>query len=362
MTSLESNEHRWEAEINRRTGQGDGLEFTLAAFAHSVGAAVTDPVLIAFVDQLVTSGKAKRIEAFCCPICTRVLVAQLSECLYCHTNFQQEGVETLVEYFYRLAGANSRDIRWVIVIHGMNSRAPWQEEFSWQIANRLRYSAPVLIYKYGWATIDVLVMPLHRRLAKRLGERIRIAIKQATDSGRPSRPDIIAHSFGTRLFSLILNDPDFHDLAFGRVITAGSIVRPDFDWCSLIASGRVEAVMNHVGAKDSAVPLAQYTIPGAGPGGKEGYACTSTLNVRNTGFGHSDFFVPSNLRAQIADGGLWYSFLTKPLAHFKPAGTFVPEVRWQPASRPIRGVARVVLYVVFCIVGPLSWIRRRFDP
>ncbi|EPJ76908.1 hypothetical protein CFII64_27413 [Pseudomonas sp. CFII64] len=105
--------------------------------------------------------------------------------------------------------------------------------------------------------------PLHRRLARRLGERIRIAIQQGTDSERPFRPDVIAHSGGTQLFSLILEDPDFHDLKPGRVIRAGSIVRPEFDWSRHIASGRVEAVMNHVVAKDSAVPLAQYTIPGA---------------------------------------------------------------------------------------------------
>ncbi|WKC47349.1 hypothetical protein [Pseudomonas veronii] len=366
MTPFEAQERRWEAEINRRTGQGDGLEFTLAHFAKSVGADANDPALISFFNNLVRSTAARRIEACRCPLCASVLPADtvetLASCPYCQADFQQEGVEIIVDYFYRLEGANSRDIRWVIVIHGMNSRAPWQEEFSWQIANRLRYSAPVLIYKYGWATIDVLITPLHRRLARRLGDRIRIAIKQATGSERPSKPDIIAHSFGTRLFSLILEDPDFQDLEFGRVITAGSIVRPDFDWSSHIESGRVEAVMNHVGGKDSAVPLAHYTIPGAGPGGKVGYASMSTLNVSNPQFGHSDFFVPQNLRTQIAEGGLWYDFLTRPLAHFRPHGAFVPALKWQPACWPVRALIRTLLYAVFCVAGPLSWLRRKIDP
>lgn len=56
------------------------------------------------------------------------------------------------------------------------------------------------------------------------------------------------------LLSLVLDDPNFEDLNLGRVITAGSIIPPDFDWDRLIASGRVEAVLNHVGAKDTAVP------------------------------------------------------------------------------------------------------------
>ncbi|MER8583357.1 hypothetical protein NKG95_32550 [Mesorhizobium sp. M1423] len=283
-------------------------------------------------------------------------------CPYCHTDYQQEGKEVLVEYFYRLEGQTSRDIRWMIVIHGMNSRAKWQEEFSWEIANRLRYSAPVLIYKYGWATIDVLARWLHRRLAKRLGERIRVAIEQAIERQRPPRPDIIAHSFGTHLLSLILENPDFEDLKFGRIITAGSIVRPDFDWERQIASGRVEAVLNHVAAKDKAVPFSQYVIPGAGPGGRAGYAAKAILNVRNMDFGHSDFFEPDNLRLLIADGGLWHSFLTHPLSHFSPNGAFAPNRAWKPAPLLLRGLARTLGYTLFCLIAPLSWLRRRLDP
>lgn len=187
----------------------------------------------------------------------------------------------------------------------MNSRAKWQEEFSWQIANRLRYSAPVLIYKYGWATIDVLVCWLHRKLASRLGERMRIAIAQAEASQRPTRPDIIAHSFGTHLLSMVLTDPDFEDLKFGRVVTAGSIIRPDFDWDSLIENDRVEAVLNHVGGKDKPVLISQFVIPCTGPGGRVGYTANKAINVCIPTFKHSDFFLTENLRAQIAHGGLW---------------------------------------------------------
>ncbi|TBA29352.1 lipase family protein [Rhizobium ruizarguesonis] len=270
-------------------------------------------------------------------------------------------MDVLNECFYRLVGEDSRDVRWMIVVHGMNSRAQWQEEFSWQIANRLRYSAPVLIYKYGWATIDVLVRWLHRRLAKRLGERIRIAITQALASQRPSKPDIVAHSFGTHLLSLVLDDPEFEDLSFGRIITAGSIVRPDFDWDRLIANGRVEAILNHVGAKDIAVPAAQFTIPGTGPGGRFGYVAKNAINVCEPTFRHSDFFDPANLRAQIADGGLWHSFLTRPLEHFTPEGRFVPP-HWNRAPLAARAAARSVGYAVFVLAAPFSWLRRQMDP
>lgn len=75
-------------------------------------------------------------------------------------------------------------------------------------------------------------------------------------------------------------------------ITARSTIRPDFDWGRHVNSGRIEAVLNHVGAKDGSVPFAHYTIPGTGPGpgGKVGYTSGAAYNVRNRDFGHSNFF------------------------------------------------------------------------
>lgn len=357
---------RWQAEIERRVALGVELEFTLAQFARAVAIDAHDDALQVFFERLIASDAARRIAAFRCPIlgCGRALPLDVAPtvCPHCHTDYRHEGVEAIAEPFYRLVGETSRDIRWVIVIHGMNSRAKWQEEFSWEIANRLSYSAPVLIYKYGWATIDVFARWQHRRLARQLGERIRIAIGQAEKSRLPTRPDIIAHSFGTLLLAQVLEDPAFADLNYGRIITAASIVRPDFDWDRLIDEGRVEAVLNHVGARDGAVPCAQYAIPGAGPGGVAGYGAVRVLNVRAEGYGHSGFFIPDNLRALIARDGLWHGFLTRPLAHFRPVGTFVAEPQWRPAPILARAVTRGLAYTVFGVVAPFSWLRRRFDP
>jgi len=357
---------RWQAEVERRLGQGVELEFTLGQFALAVGAAPGDGALHAFLDGLVSAAIALRSDAYRCPMapCARLLPAGTANtvCPFCLADFQQEGVAPEVEPAYRLVGESSRDIRWVIVIHGMNSRAKWQEAFSWEIANRLSYSAPVLIYKYGWATIDVFARWLHERLARRLGERMRIAIEEAQKSRLPDRPDIIAHSFGTLLLSRVLENPAFADLKFGRIITAASIVRPDFDWDRLIEQGRVEAVLNHVGGRDRAVPLAQFVIPGAGPGGKVGYLAAATLNVRADHYGHSGFFIPENLGAAISRHGLWQAFLTRPLAHFRPAGAFVPGPHWRPAPLPLRLCTRALAYGLFWVLAPFSWLRRRLDP
>ncbi|WP_437880085.1 hypothetical protein [Pseudomonas sp. LRF_L74] len=361
-----SPETRWETEIARRLEQGQGLEFSRAQFAQAVDSQADDSTLLAFLDSLVNSARARRIEAYRCPMraCGKMLPAGAdgTSCPYCHSDYKEQGEAPIAEHFYRLNGEISRDIRWVIVIHGMNSRAKWQEEFSWEIANRLSYSAPVLIYKYGWATIDVLARWMHRRLARNLGERIRIAIRQAEKSHRPTAPDIVVHSFGSHLLSLVLQNPAFDDLRFGRIITAASIVRPDFDWDRHIACGRIEAILNHVGDKDRAVPFAQFFIPGAGPGGRAGYLAKSTLNVRTESFGHSGFFIAENLRVLISREGLWHGFLTRPLAHFHPEGAFTPKPDWKRAPLPLRCVARLLAWTIFCALAPLSWLRRRLDP
>lgn len=92
----------------------------------------------------------------------------------------------------------------MIVVHGMNTRAPWQEDLSWLIANKLKYAAPVLIHKYGWATIDVLVTPRHHQLAKSLGNKIRRTTEYARARELTAVPDILVHSFGSRIFTLVL--------------------------------------------------------------------------------------------------------------------------------------------------------------
>ena len=145
----------------------------------------------------------------------------------------------------------------MIVVHATNSRSCWQEDSTWRIASRVHYSAPVLIYKYGWATIDVLVAWRHRHLARDLGARVRRAISDARTHGITDRPDIVVHSFGSRLFTLLLADPVFADLAFGRVICAGSVVRPAFNCRAHIDAGRIEGVRNHVAGQHTAVPFAR---------------------------------------------------------------------------------------------------------
>lgn len=363
--SEDSPEERWANEISSRVERGENREFSGVQFAHQVGE-IDVARVVAFLRKVVEWGSATEFTVFVCPMdtCRRPLPNGVDPvaCPHCRTDFVEADLKPITESFFRLTGTISRDIRWMVVIHGMNSRAPWQEVFSWEIANQLKYSAPVLIYKYGWATIEVLLAPVHRKMARKMGERLRSAIETARAMGRPDRPDVIAHSFGTRLFSLVLEDPTFTDLKFGRVITAGSIIRPDFDWERHFDDDRVEAVMNHVAAKDGSVPFAQWCIPGSGPGGKVGYMSRSVINVRNDTFGHSSFFELCNLTNLIGKNGLWHSFLTRPLQFFKPQGLFVKADGWNEPSPWLTAIPRALGFLIFCGVGVVSWLRRVVDP
>lgn len=360
MTAMDDSA-RWQAEIDRRLNTGDGLEFELTDFATAACTPSDSAELAVFLNAKVDEGAAKRIEALRCPKsgCRARLSAAgapYAICPTCLTDYETEDLTPEPMIFYRLRGDLSRDIRWMFVIHGMNSRAPWQEDFSWRIANELKYSAPVLIHKYGWATVDVLVTAMHRRLAKSLGQRMRAAADEAEKSHKPRAPDIIAHSFGTRLFQLVLEDPEFGDLSFGRLITAGSIVRPDFNWDRYIAAGRVEAVLNHMGSQDKPVLFAQWAIPGSGPGGRVGYISGRAINVREAAFGHSTFFERDKLNALITENGLWHDFLTHPLSRFQPAGRIVIST-WWPVAPFLRVIPRIAGLILFVIFGAILSVR-----
>lgn len=355
----------WQAELDTRCKSGVGLEFAPTGFAQAVGEPWPHPDLQAFLDQKVQQGDLCELKLHGCPRaeCYQILTPEMlaiGECPTCVLNFAEQGEHPRALTHYQLAGAPSRDVRWMIVVHGMNTRGAWQEDFSWLIANRLKYSAPILIYKYGWATIDVLALWMHRRLAKRLGERMRKAAAYARARGLPTAPDILVHSFGSRLFSLILLDEAFADLRFGRIITTGSIIPPDFNWSSLVEDGRIEAVLNHVGGRDSAVPMAQFFIPGAGPGGRVGYLDEAVLNQRSAAFGHSDTLIEANLKVQLGEGGEWDRFLTMPSGQYQPSIPWRPS-RWSPASRLLRAPARLLGWMIVAIVGPFSYLRRKFD-
>lgn len=304
------------------------------------------------LETLADAGRVERAEAWICPAahCGRAMSDEerLSRvCPYCETDFRETGDEPFARTVYRVPGELSRDIEWMVVIHGMNTFGPWQEDLSWRLSNKLRYSAPVLIYKYGMVRLGVLLRFRHRQLVQALGRKLRRAAHFAAEFRRKRAPDVILHSFGTLLFARLLEDPQFGDLKFGRVILAGSIVRPDHRWARFVDSGRVEAVLNHCGGRDKTVELADAFIPGSGPSGRRGFVDGAVFSLVTPDYDHSTFFEPKGLDESLTPGGLWDRFLRLPLSTFEPA-------RMEPAAaawRPLFGLVQPCLAILVLLLA-----------
>jgi hypothetical protein len=254
-------------------------------------------------------------------------------CSHCETDFRETGDDPIEAVIYRGSTAVSRSVPWLIAVHGFNTRG-------WRIANRFKYHAPVLIYKYGLVRFGVLFRWRHRVLARRLGQQIRRAVIQARENQIEEPPDIVIHSFGSQLFRLVLEAEEFSDLRFGRVVAVGSVIRPDFKWSSYISISRIEAVLDQCGGGDWAVPFAQF--------GRHGFTDPAVINVRNAQYGHSTAFFEAELARNLARGGLWDRFLREPLASFSDPTGFAPAA-WSPVYGLIRWLVHVFVVVTIIV-------------
>jgi hypothetical protein len=289
------------------------------------------------------------------PSCQRIIDSDAianNQCPYCGSDFRETGNYPVKSFVYRSFAPTSRSVPWLIAIHGFNTRASWQEEFSWRIANRFKYHAPVLIYKYGLVRFGVLFRWRHAMLARQLIQRIRRAVAHARENQIPEPPDIVIHSFGSQLFRLVLEMPEAADLRFGRVVAIGSVIRPDFDWSSYLHDGRIEAVLCQCGSCDLAVPFAQFFIPGTGPAGRYGFTDRATINVRNSQYGHSTALHEGELARNLVQGGLWDRFLREPIETFADPTRFEPST-WSPTCWILRQFTRGCAILLISGIGVL---------
>lgn len=308
------------------------------------------------LEELAGLGQLSKRQVFICPVpeCNNLLDSDDLEnelCPRCNTDFKETGESPLEQTRFFLRGPLSRSVPWLITVHGMNTRAPWQEEFSWRVANKFRYHAPVLIFKYGVWQYRVLLETQHKKLVKQLGERIRSAIEHARENGIAEAPDILVHSFGSLLFSYLLNHNDFKDLQFGRVIVAAGVVKPDFPWSDFINSGRIEAVLNHCSKNDGIVNCAEFFIPNSGPFGNFGSLDKKVFNVREENYGHSSYFIPKNLEQNLKKDGLWDVFLRYPIPNLPSVlPRYIPSKKWANKNVILRTVTRMTVILLPAIV------------
>ena len=231
-----------------------------------------------------------------------------------------------------------RDVAWVLVLHGMNTTGAWQEELSWSIANTYERTVPVFIYKYGRVRPGVFLRWRQRQLVKELHQKVE-KLRATYGAASSAQPDVLAHSFGSWLIGhVLMDDPE---LRFGRVVLAGSILRPDFDWVSVTQRGQVEAVLNHCGGQDRWVPLAKLVIPDAGPSGTKGFLDPGVINRIEPDFGHSSFFEEGRIASNLAD--VWGLFFRRPHERLDELRVGSAGSSWRPFPNWIQLLLRGLL-------------------
>lgn len=331
----------------------DFLEFDIQSISNDTG---TFPTAVEelLTELSMTREDVRRGMEYICPYCDhpfRDNSAPDDHC--CEANayiLVPEEDFTTKTYFYRNS-LPSRDIRWVVVIHGMNTRGPWQEEFAWGLSQTFGHTIPQYIYKYGLLRIGVLRKRVQRHEVLELAEKLRRLSECLTGVYAGTRPDIIAHSFGTWLIHRVLKDNP--DIRIGRLILLGSIVRPDFDWQELVDRGQVEYILNHCAGLDEWVPWSHFCIPDSGPGGQKGFAARNLLNICSAEFKHDEFFTQDHMRGAFSKDGVWRRFLTRPAPNLPDSFPESFQASVWSASPVLGKVVRGLLLALVFLLFPL---------
>ncbi len=315
--------------------------------------------LDAMLGELIALSWLTKRERSICPCCQQPLEEPLPDdglCPRCHRALVDcDGPATEVIYLHE--APPPRIVDWVLTLHGMNTLGAWQEKLAWLIARTYGRAIPVAVYKYGVVRPGVLFRWRHRQLRDQVAERLRALSAEAGAAGYRPQPDVIAHSFGTLLLAQALTADE--TLQVGRVILAGSILPPDFEWQPLIDRGQVEAVLNFYGTADFPVAVTHYLIPDSGPAGRRGFDKAGVVNVEAAGFGHSTVF---GERLDSVFDSTWKPFLqaadpdAAEIPHCKD-----PERRWKESLWGLRaGIARLVAILILgaltlFLVGSLTF-------
>lgn len=180
--------------------------------------------------------------------------------------------------------------RLIVSVHGIRTYGHWQERLGALLQaqdERIDYCA----YKYGYFSVLAFLIPPLRWLVVR---RFRAQLLKLYDERKPTRLDLVGHSFGTHLIAWsLLSVPTSSHLRVNNIILAGSVLRPGFPWHELQASGRVWRIINDCGLNDQILLLNQLAVLFTGMAGRIGLAGFMRDRLQNRYFsgGHSHYFV-----------------------------------------------------------------------
>jgi pimeloyl-ACP methyl ester carboxylesterase len=197
----------------------------------------------------------------------------------------------------------------ILIVSGMGMRGKMEDALSDRASGFFTPAVPVIVNRYGVFRSGTIFRFCQRAATERIAEWLRDQACCTRDDNSRGRPCVIAHSFGAWLVGHALEQNP--DIRVGRIIVAGSVLRPDFDWSTLLADGRAEAVLNHCGRLDMWSWVSEFFIPDSGPSGYRGFAaCAGVYNRFEPYFRHTTFFQDRYIDKVHRD--LWLPFLKAP--------------------------------------------------
>jgi pimeloyl-ACP methyl ester carboxylesterase len=289
----------------------DSVHVEAEVFGQLIGVGSADAVRIA--DALAENQVFERREVLVCVNqgCGVTLAPDSVEeqrCGACGADLNE--LEPRSEVRYVLERPRARDVGWLIALHGIRTRGPWQEQLQWLIDRQFLRTVPFRNWKYGRILFRALVPSRQQQVVRRFVEDLRQAADNMADVLRPGEappPDVVAHSFGTWLVANALQqDPN---LRLGHVVLVSSIIRPDWPWIEIIDRNQVTGILNYCGDRDPWVRLTERFIPDSGPSGRVGFTDEHDrlLNLILPRATHSSAFTNSQLTISFED--VWRPFL-----------------------------------------------------
>lgn len=181
----------------------------------------------------------------------------------------------------------------VITIHGVESRGEWMD----QVHPELTGIDDLKHYPHYYGRFRFWNVARFRHRGREI-RKFYSEYSRVRELHSDMAPSVIAHSFGTHIISQALLK--FPSIEFDRVILCGSIVSRDYDWNTLVRSGRVGRIRNEVARNDSVVRLfrrrlMRVLVPGTGPSGIDKFtARCEQLEQPVFEFEHSSHFVTND--------------------------------------------------------------------
>ncbi len=164
----------------------------------------------------------------------------------------------------------------VITLHGIRTTGKWQKALDTVLA-----SSEFVPYALDYGYFDTLAFLNPWKREERV-KWFRSEYDRIVNASGVDRPSIIAHSFGTYLTAEVLNN--YPEVKFDKIIFAGSIVPPDYDWKSRLAADQVLFVHNEYATKDPWPKVAGW-IPwlNAGSSGRNGFSTPNSTRFSQQG-------------------------------------------------------------------------------